>query len=235
MGYCNKNDIQEVIAQTATSATAPTPGDFGTLSPLLNIGSSLDGNVINEDSVNYYIQMADREIDAKLSQLYTTPFIENSNFETVLYSDIYEYNDYIITENVVPLQSGDNIMIIGEGQEERHIIDEAISGTIFSTQDPIQYYFSAGARVVRVSYPNPIKFISARKAAATLYDKFFVAETSPNNSEFGNYLRELADNDIDDILNGVIILHGQHRIGRRFYNSNLVDQYGIPNGRENRK
>jgi len=25
-------------------------------------------------------------------------------------------------------------------------------------------------------------------------------------------------------------MHGQHRIGRRFYNPNLVDQYALPSG-----
>ena len=35
---------------------------------------------------------------------------------------------------------------------------------------------------------------------------------------------------LNNILNGTSILHGQHRIGRRFYNANLVDQYGLPSG-----
>jgi len=77
---------------------------------------------------------------------------------------------------------------------------------------------------------DPIRFISARKAAATLYDKYFASESSPNVSKFGEYLRGLADTDINNILNGTIILHGQHRIGRRFYNGNTADQYGLPSG-----
>jgi len=230
MGYCSQIDIENVMAQALTSATAASPDAFGTLSPLINIGNSLDKNLVSDSSVDYYIQMADREIDASLSELYSTPFCELSNFETVLFSDVYEYNPYIVTEKACPLMVGDEVIIVGSGQEERHVISEVISSMIFATEDEIGFDFIADSRVVRVSYPDPIRFISARKAASTLYDKFFSSESSPNVSKFGEYLRELAFRDINNILNGTTILHGQHRIGRRFYNSNAVDQYGLPTG-----
>jgi hypothetical protein len=230
MGYCTQTDIENVIAQALTSATASSPDSFGTLSSLINIGNSLDKNLVPDSSVDYYIQMADREVDASLSELYSTPFCELANFETVLFSDIYEYNPYIVTERACPLAVGDQVIILGSGQEERHVIDEVISSMIFSTEDEIGFSFTADSRVVRVSYPDPIRFISARKASATLYDKYFSSESSPNVSKFGEYLRQLAFTDTNNILNGTTILHGQHRIGRRFYNSNLVDQYGLPQG-----
>ena len=230
MGYCNTQDIENVMAQALTSATSSSPDAFGTLGPLINIGNSLDKNLVQDSSIDYYIQMADREIDASLSELYNTPFCELSNFETVLYSDIYEYNPYIVTEKACPLMVGDQVILLGDGQEERHVISEVISSMIFETESEIGYFFTSDSRVVRVSYPDPIRFISARKAAATLYDKYFSSEASPNTSKFGEYLRQLAFTDINNILNGTTILHGQHRIGRRFYNSNAVDQYGLPQG-----
>lgn len=230
MGYSSIQDITNVMAQALTSATSASPDGFGTLSPLINIGNSLDKNLVSDATVDYYIQMADREVDASLSELYNTPFCELANFETVLYSDIYEYNPYIVTEKACPLMVGDQVIIMGDGQEERHVINEVISSMVFSTEDAIGFEFSADSRVVRVSYPDPIRFISARKAAATLYDKYFSSETAANTSKFGEYLRQLAFESINNILNGTTILHGQHRIGRRFYNSNAVDQYGLPQG-----
>lgn len=230
MGYCSSQDIENVIAQALTSATASSPDAFGTLSPLISIGNTLDKNLVSDSSVDYYIQMADREIDASLSELYNAPFCELSNFETVLFSDVYEYNPYIVTEKACPLMVGDEVILLGEGQEERHVISEVISSMVFATEDEIGFFFLADSRVVRVSYPDPIRFISARKAAATLYDKYFSSEVSPNTSKFGEYLRQLASQGINDILNGTTILHGQHRIGRRFYNSNAIDQYGLPSG-----
>ena len=166
-----------------------------------------------------------------LSELYDTPLSEMIDIDSTLYSDIdAEYNPYIVFERVFPLSPGDQIIIKQGEHEERHVIDEIISSTVFSTEEPIQYLFTAGARVVRVTYPNPIRWISARMAGANLYDKYFSAEASPNTSEFGNKLRDIATNDLNSILNGTIILHGQFRIGRRFFNSNLVDQYGLPQG-----
>ena len=120
------------------------------------------------------------------------------------------------------LKFGDN--------EERHEIEEIITPSTFETVDMIQYFFPADSRILRVSYPPPIRFISARLAAANIYDKYFSAESSPNISSFGDKLRELANGKINEILSGTIILHGQQRIGRRFYNPNLVEQYSVPTG-----
>ena len=134
MGYSSIQDIENVIAQALTSATAASPNAFGTLSPLISIGNTLDKNLVSDSIVDYYIQMADREVDATLSELYNTPFCELSNFETVLFSDIYEYNPYIVTEKECPLTVGDEVILIGDGQEERHVIDEVVSSMILSTE-----------------------------------------------------------------------------------------------------
>ena len=83
---------------------------------------------------------------------------------------------------------------------------------------------------MRVAYPPPIRFISARLASANIYDKYFTAESAANVSGYGEKLRELGYARLNEVLNGTIILHGQHRIGRRFFNPNLVDQYSLPTG-----
>lgn len=230
MGYSTQSDVEKTIAQALTSATASSPDDFGSLQNLINIGNSLDKNLVPDDAVNYYIQLADQEIDSLLSELYKTPFCEKVNFESELYSNIDEYNPYIVLEGNCPLAAGD-IIVIKEGDiEERHVIETVEGNGIFSTVDDIDYYFSQGARVLRMSYPPPLRFISARLASAAIYDKYFSSEASPNTSKFGEILRGLAYERINDILSGKIIIHGAHRIGRRFYNPNLVDEYSLPSG-----
>lgn len=232
MGYCTENDVTRIIAQSLTTATASTTDDFGSFSNLLNVGNTLDKNLVTTANVNYYIQLSDSEIDSTLSELYKTPFCEKCDFETSLYSSVDEYNPYIVLEHNCPLTAGDVVILSDGTREERHEIEAVISGTIFSTVSEIQYFFQEGTRVLRVAYPPPIRFISARIAAASIYDKYFSSESSPNTSTFGNQLRELAYSRLNDILGGTIILHGYHRIGRRFYNPNLSDQYGLPNGGE---
>jgi hypothetical protein len=228
MGYCSENDITKTLAQSLTTATADTPGDFGTYANLINVGNTFDKNTIPTSTVDYYIQLADNEIDGMLSELYKTPFYEKADVETTIYSAVDEYNEYIVVSDRFPLNAGDIVLLIDGTHEERHEISEFISVSTFSTVDPIQYFFPEGSRVIRISYPPPVRFISARLAAAAIYDKYFTAESSANVSKFGDSMRALAHDRINDILNGRVILHGQQRIGRRFYNPNLIDQYGLP-------
>lgn len=228
MGYCTESDIVKTISQALTTATADTPGDFGTYANLVNIGNTFDKNTIPTEMVEYYIQLADSEIDALLSQLYKTPFCEKVDFETVLYSAIDEYNDNIVIERNCPLASGDIIQLVYRTHEERHVIDEVAGVGVFSTVSPIQYFFPEETRVLRLTYPSPLRYASARLAAAAIYDKYFTAESSANVSKIGESLRGMAYDRLNDILAGRIILHGAMRIGRRFYNPNLVDQYGLP-------
>ena len=230
MGYCTQNDIEKTIAQSLTSATAATADGLGTFSNLLNVGNILDNNLVSTGNVEYYIQLADSEIDATLSELYKTPFCEKCDFETEMYSSMDEYNPYIVLEKYCPLAAGDIVILTDRVNEERHEIDEVVDGQTFSTVSEVQYFFQEGTRILRLAYPQPIRFISARIASANIYDKYFSAEVSPGTSSFGDTMRNLAYERLNDILNGTIILHGQQRIGRRFYNPNLVDQYSLPSG-----
>jgi hypothetical protein len=228
MGYCTENDVTKTLAQALTAATAATSDGFGTYANLINVGNTFDRNTIPTSTVSYYIQLADNEIDGMLSELYKTPFYERSDFEGSLYSAVDEYNPYIVLSDRCPLSPGDIVMLIEGTHEERHEIDEVVASFTFSTVDEIQYFFPEETRVLRVGYPAPLRFASARIAAGSIYDKYFTAESSANVSKYGDTLRGMAYDRLNDVLNGRIILHGQQRIGRRFYNPNLVDQYGLP-------
>jgi hypothetical protein len=246
MGYCSRIDIQNIIAQSMTSATtapatfdSPTMGMSATKNLIMigDIGKSFDKNVISDDVVDSYIQIADSTIDAKFSQLYKTPFTELVDLEAILYSPIEEtYNpDTFVLDKSYPINPGDIIIIVSQGIENKYTIDTITSPTTYTVVEDIYQDYPDGSRVVRVSYPKPIRWISARMAAANIYDKYFSAEVSPNTSAYGKYLRQLARQDVNDILNGRTILHGQQRIGRRFYNSNIVEQYDLPKGNDGSK
>ena len=235
MGYCTETDIENTIAQALTSATSQSVDNLTNLGNLVNIGRVLDNNLVTSDIVEYYIQLADQEINGLLSQLYETPFCETVDFETTLYSAIDEYNNIIILERPCPLSAKDIILLKFGTTEERHEIETVLTPSTFETVDMIQYFFPADSRILRVVYPAPLRFVSARLASANIYDKYFSAESSPNISSFGDKLRELANEKLNDILNGTIIMHGQQRIGRRFFNPNLVEQYSLPNGNGGKK
>tara|TARA_Y100000310_G_scaffold308873_1_gene352420 strand:+ start:887 stop:1618 length:732 start_codon:yes stop_codon:yes gene_type:complete len=230
MGYCTRANIELVLAQSLTSATSRGVDGLGSLVPLIDVGNTLDNNLITNDVVDFYIQLADSETDATLSQLYKTPFCQTADFETVLFADIDDHNLSIVLEETCPLSVGDSVILTDGTNKEKHTIDNILTPTMFGTEDEIGFDFPAETRVIRVSYPDPIRYISARMSAATIYDKYFSAEVSPGTSKYGQYLREIARQDLNNILSGRTILHGQERIGRRFYNPTLVEQYGLPMG-----
>lgn len=236
MPYSTQTLVERILAQALTSAT---PQDLTQPVDLLRIGNTLDTNQVPENIVDQYIAWADSEIDGSLSSLYITPLSEYADFETTLFSDISPYNDYIVTTDAAPFFVGDSIVLFDGTHEERHIISEIIDPVdrnVFETDEAVGYAFEAGTRVFRVQYPDPIPVTSARFAAAYIYDKYMMAQSSPAKSEYGIELTRIGNQSIIDVLSGSIVLHGQHRIGRAFYNSNLLRQYGLegvtPGGRK---
>lgn len=227
MGYCTITEVDNILAQSLTSATNPSSQARRNL---LQIGSIRDKNTISDIIVEQYIQWSGQEIDSHLSELYQTPLCELADFEGILQADIGEYNDYIVLERNCPLTAGDMILITNGEEEERYEIDESIGDGIFSTIETIIFPFEAESRVLRLKYPDPIPFICSRLSGANIYDKYFAAQASPNISDYGKYLRGQARQKINDVMNGRTILHGIHRIGRRLFDPTITDQYGLPQG-----
>lgn len=232
MGYCTIAQVDNILAQALTSATNPqTTGRRNNLT----IGATRSKNNIADTIVEQYIQWAGQEIDSYLSELYKTPLCELADFEGEMFADLTEYNTYIILGHNCPLASGDMVILTDGITEERHTIDEVLGDGIFSTVTAISYPFEQGTRVLRVKFPDPISFVCARLSAANIYDKYFAAQVSPNISDYGKNLRMQSYKDIDDIRNGRTILHGIKRIGYRFFDNTLSDQYNLPKGQESNR
>jgi len=228
MPYCNVLHITSILAQSLTTAS---PSDLTSVTQLLKIGKTLDSNQVPETIINQYITWSDEEINGKISEQYEIPLKEIADFETTLASSMGDYNDYIITTDRSPFNVGDTIIITDGVHEERHVIEEIIdstTGAIFRTVDPIGFAFQSGSRIIRVKYPDPITQTAARLAAANIYDKYFASQASPNESEYGKFLRKQARQALNNILQGRTILHGAVRIGRRFFNPTLKDRYDLP-------
>jgi len=226
MGYATINQVQQLMHQALTSATST---DLDTLDNLINIGNTFDNNLITTATIEQYISWADDEINAAINELYRTPLCENADFETNLAADIDPYNATIVTEKACPFNPGDTILLAIDGDYERHEIDEAISRTVFTTVDSIVAdYDAALTRLVRVRYPDPIPFVATRLSVANIFDRYFTAQSDPNVSEYGKHLRAMATTQLNNILNGRTILHGQHRIGEAFVSPYLKRRYSLP-------
>jgi len=232
MGYTNITRTDSLLAQALT-ASAPTVPSGDKVS-LWDIGNVRNRNEISDETVYEYIRFADDEIDSNLSEMYRTPLHKTAHGEWYLEQDIDEYNpDQIVLSDTSNLIVGDEIYIISTTFtppiKEQHVVASIIDENTITVVEPIFTNFPAGddTRVVRYGFPPAIVLLSTRKTVANIYDKYFAAQASPNMSEYGNTLRQLAASQMTDILNGVVILHGEDRIGNRFANADLYDRYQL--------
>lgn len=227
MGYTTTQQVYDILAQALTSATNTVVN--GQPVPLWRFGKSKDSNVISDDTVLQYITWAGEQIDAALSELYVIPLCEKADLELILLSDIDTYNDTVQFSKAVLLNPGDSLVFITDLTEERHIVSEVVNATDVELQDPlVGIYHVEATRVIRVKFPPTISLTCARLAAANIYDKYFAAQANPGMSDYGKTLRKWAVSDLNAIINGITILHGQKRIGNRFFNPTLRDRYGLP-------
>ena len=228
MGYASRTLVENILAQTLTSATAPT---LEGRAKLINFGNQVDKNLITNEVLDNFISMADSFINSTLSVLYKTPLkeVSDSEFILALVTDVYSDEIFVEDNKASLLVPGDNIIFVQDGVEERAVIDSVINPSTFTIESSLGLvYEPAYARVIRVRYPDPIPNISARITAANVYDRYFSAQSSSEKSDYGKTQRALARVDLNNILNGRVVLHGQHRIGKRFASGNLIDRYGLP-------
>lgn len=227
MGYSTTTLVDSILAQALTSATNSVVN--GNKVPLVGFGNSRDPNTIPDALVNQYIQWADEEVDGMLSEMYQTPLLEKADLEMRLLYDVSEYNSAVELDKAYNLVPGDVVVFFNATQEERHIVDSVTDNTHVEFVDPLVGIWSVSeTRVARVKFPPPIALISARFAAASIYDKYFAAQVSPNITEYGKTIRKAGERDINNILQGRTVLHGQRRIGHRFFDPNLRDRYRLP-------
>ena len=228
MGYSTPALVKRVIAQSMTTATSDT---LDSRELLINFGNQLDSNLITDDVLNEHMRNADMIINSSLNEMYKAPLKEYADLELELAANIDEYNGDILfsTAQAGVLVPGDNIVLTGDLSQETHSVREIINDYSIETEDQVLYtYMAETARVLRVRYPDPIPLISARLTSANVYDKYFSSQSNINQSDFGKTMRSLATQSLNNILNGRTILHGQTRIGNRFFNSNLSGRYNLP-------
>ena len=91
------------------------------------------------------------------------------------------------------------------------------------TQDPVTFVSQ---------YPPPIVLITARLAAANVYDKIVMSQQEPNVSEWGLNMMSLSFDDLREIQSGLIVLKGQVSTGFRFVRSTVYDNMRVSRPKE---
>lgn len=227
LGYTNFTLVRHLLANSLMRKTEDTIDELG---DVINIGNSLDTNLVSDALIATYAQDAQQTIDNALNGIYATPFYRVADLELTLLEDVGEYSDgssIVVSGNAGVLSAGDS-MIIYNGIIKEEFIVESVSGdlngyTIVPSSSIINmFYATSGTRVVRADYPAAIKYIATRLTVANMFDKLFTAQADKQESQFGKFYRNLANNQLNNVLAGSTILHGVHRISNLTCSPTLI-------------
>lgn len=225
MGYATQSEVVQALANALSKGKPPSGS--GPL-PITAIGTTLSSNV-QPVEIQQYIRWADTQIDGAISSIYETPLQRVNEGTFYLTADVTAGDTQLILEDSTRFVEGD-IVLLRDSSNMQELTISAFGAdpttTILLTAPITNSYLAVSAKVERIRYPDPIPVISARLAAAYLYDKHFAAQVDGNRSEFGKQLRADAWNDMDQIMAGTIALgvaDANQFVGRRYYNHALDD------------
>ena len=245
MGYSSLLEVDLILANALTTGRPEQQsGQFTKLIGIGGIGAIRDTNRIPNETVENYISYADSEIDGICSQIYYTPFSKCANGQWLLDEDINVpvvggssgdsagnqttttgTTNTVVVNNSYNLVPGDECVIHDDltGLEEVLFVATLVDQHTFTAENLIEgsYVADGNVRVIRVQFPPPLNQISARLAAAAIYDKFFAAQAQPDVSDYGKEMRKMAYGQLNDILNGRIVLKCGKRRGDLFGNAYL--------------
>jgi len=228
MGYATRQEVILTLANVMTSGS-PAPGPTG-LVPVTSIGKSIT-DTVPDDVLYQFIRYADQNIDASLSSIYRVPFerVNEGTFELAL--DITAGDTQAVLKDATKFIVDDLVLVRdNDNVTSQEMTVEAIPDDVtLQFTDPVtDSYLAVDTRIERIRYPDPIPKISARLAAAAIYDKYFAAQVEGNQSDYGKQLRALAYQDINQVLSGAIrimIQDANMYMGRRYYNHALGDVF----------
>jgi len=229
MGYATQSLVEDILASALTRGT-----DSGMPVEIINIGNSLRDTVGTETLIQY-IRWADEVIDAALSVIYKVPLKRIVKGEYEILQDISSGTTTIYLEDTSRFLVGDIIIVTNRLISGKKVISSITDENLMNVTSVFANDFLTTNTVVqRLGFPDPVPLISARLAAANLYDKKFAAQASPNMSQYGNTLRSMGENDLNSVLNGRVRLLGQKWLGRRFFNPALLDVNAVASREKNR-
>jgi hypothetical protein len=222
MGYSNKFEVATELASVLTSGN-PVGSP---VKPLISIGNTLT-DAVSDPEIETFIRQADAEIDALIDSIYLTPMTRVIEGSFTILVDITAGDTQIVLDDATRFDIGESLLIRSAATNQELVVADILNSNVIVTTLPISSSYVAAASIVdRLRFPDPLPKISARLAAANIYDKHFAAEAEPNQSEFGNQLRAMAYEQINGILAGAIRLEipeaGQY-VGRRYMKMSLLD------------
>jgi len=228
MGYSTRAELIQALANALTQGNPQSPGAVFDMTTVGNMVS----DTVSDSQVFQYIKWADENIDGSVSSIYQVPLVRVNYGSYAIGADITAGDSSILLLDATRFTEEDVVLIrdSATGLYQQVTISAIPNDNTLTTADPVTSSYPAlTTKIERIRYPDPIPKMSARLAAAYLYDKHFAAQVEGNESDYGKYLRKLVYQDMNGILAGTIRLlipdAGMY-VGRRYYNHALDDVQG---------
>jgi len=226
MSYCTVEDLRRILPENILigdqNIGRPVPGRVG------NQGSSRSN--LSPDEAQRYISDATQYVDSRLRPYYSCPLRRTKSFETEILSDVSPGTSISITvHDSGSFIIGQHVRLQNKYQMETATVSGTPDMTTVTLDSVVNSYLSAEkSRISVLEYPDPIPITVARLACSFILDRLFVAQQSPDVSNYGKTQRNLARNAMDGVLTGEILLFGQEHTGRRFVRGSLIEPFKSP-------
>jgi len=184
-------------------------------------------SVLTPKEAQRLIELATEHIDSRLAPIYQVPLHRIVVAESAPISNIAKGATKIYVPDSGSYNVGQLVRLsLDNGTTElvtiKNIPDENIQEIELEKATVNAYPLSGGAWVQLIEYPDPIPSVCVKTAVSFAIDRQYVAEQSPDISNYGKTLRTQVSNDMDSILAGVSRLNGQVHTGRRFCRTSVL-------------
>jgi hypothetical protein len=224
--YCTLEYLKTLLPTNLTIGTSTQT------QPTLQVTGGRES--ITEVRAKELIALAGQMIDSRLSPMYVTPLKKMKLVEVELKSKSTVGTNLLYVRDGGQFSVGCQIKVSSRGTGDSYTITNLyddvpnLSKIEVSPNLVRTYQTSENWLVSLVDYPAPVPLICARLSVAMIVERIFVAEQSPDNSQHGEAMKNLAAAELDNILQGIVRLHGQEHQGGRFARSSIKNAVSTP-------
>jgi hypothetical protein len=226
VAYASLEDLRSILPENVTIGNITS----------INVTSARRSTISTEVAVRN-LSFATQYVDSRLSALYLTPLTRVVEARSPIIANMLPSSTDVMVDDIVKFRIGACVRLKDtNGDEISQIKDvpEQFDGECninhLTLIAPTRNAYDPGSEAIveMMIYPDPISSITARVAVGIMFDKLFTTDGSPDVSNYGKTMRNLARDDIDSILIGVTRLKGQQFIGKRFARQQLFDTFKAP-------
>jgi hypothetical protein len=190
-------------------------------------GSTKD--IMTTEQAEKYIQYSTQEIDGKLRPYYICPIRRIKSYETELTEDLPAGNNvsaYVWDSGAFGI--GNTVRLQDQSNMEYATVVSIDDVTKLTLSRVVYGYSKTDGLISIVEYPDPLQVICARLSVGIAFEQLFASEQSGNESEYGKTQKAQANELLESVLTGEILLQGQDFSGRRFIRVPVADTFKSP-------